>query len=86
MENVTCTFTNTRQTHLHLIKTVTNDNGGTALVARDWTLKATGTGLTPTNLSGTTPVTLGTGFSADTYTLSEVNGPAHYTAGNWAAS
>ncbi len=48
----------------------------------DWTLKATGTGLTPTNLSGTTPVNSGTGFSADTYTLSEVNGPRLHRR-NW---
>ncbi len=50
-DDVTCTINNDDNAPaLHLHKTVTNDNGGTALVT-DWTLKATGTGLTPTNLS-----------------------------------
>ena len=40
--DVTCTITNTaQQPHLTLVKTVTNDNGGTA-VPTDWTLTANG--------------------------------------------
>ncbi len=40
--DVTCTITNTaQQPHLTLVKTVTNDNGGTA-VPTDWTLNANG--------------------------------------------
>ncbi len=74
-EVVTCTFTNDDDTPanptLTLLKTVVNDDTGTA-VAGDWTLTATG----PTTLSGTTGVN-GT-VSPGTYTLSE-SGPAGYT-------
>jgi hypothetical protein len=82
-QDVTCTLNNNDNAPaLHLIKTVTNDNGGTALVTA-WTLTATGTGQTPTNLTGTTPVNSGATFKADTYTLAESNGPANYTAGTY---
>ena len=67
---------------LRLINTVTLDNGGTAL-ATAWTLTATGTGGSPTNLSGSTPVNSGLGFGADTYTLSETGGPSGYTASTY---
>ena len=78
-EDVTCTITNNDNAPLlTLLKTVINDNGGTG-VATDWTLTATGSSGTPTNLSGTTPMTSGATFKADTYTLSEI-GPAGYTA------
>ncbi len=80
-ENITCTITNDDDpAHLTLVKTVTNDNGGTAQEA-DWTLSADG----PTPISGTTGtanVTNAT-VSAGTYTLSE-SGPGGYTAGDWA--
>src|SRR5439155_1143694 len=66
---------------LHLIKTVTNDDGGTAL-ATAWTLHADGAGAAPTNLSGSTPVNSTDTFKADTYTLSE-SGPSDYTASDW---
>src|SRR5207249_969508 len=47
-ETKTCTVTNDDQTaHLKLVKTVTNDNGGTA-AATAWTLSASG----PTPISG----------------------------------
>src|SRR5204863_486831 len=47
-QNKTCTLTNNDQTaHLTLVKTVTNNNGGTA-VATDFTLSAAG----PTPVSG----------------------------------
>lgn len=79
----TCTITNDDNApQLHLRKTVTNDNGGTAS-ATDWTLTATGTGGSPTNLSGTTPVDSGSTFKADTYALAETGGPSGYTAGAW---
>ena len=76
-----CTINNDDQpATLTLVKTVTNDNGGTALPT-DWTLAAGG----PTPISGATgtgPVT-DAPVSAGTYTLSESGGPAGYTAGTW---
>ena len=58
-QDVTCTIVNNDNAPaLHLRKTVTNDNGGTA-VATAWTLTATGTGGSPSNLSGSTPVDSG---------------------------
>lgn len=80
-DSVTCTFTNTlQQAHLTLIKTVTNDNGGTA-AATAWTLTATG----PTSISGTTGSSSVTGavVSGGTYSLSESSGPAGYTPSAW---
>ena len=78
-EEATCTFVNDDQpAHLTLVKTVTNDNGGTA-VPTAWTLAAAG----PTPISGATgsaAVTNAT-VNAGTYTLSESGGPAGYTAG-----
>ncbi len=58
-----------------------NDNGGTASPTA-WTLTAAGTGGSPTNLLGTTPVNSGDGFLPDTYTLGET-GPSGYTPGTW---
>ena len=79
-----CTFANDDQpATLTLVKTVTNDNGGTA-VPTAWTLAAAG----PTPISGTTgsaPVTNAT-VNAGTYTLSESNGPTGYNAGTWSCS
>src|SRR5262249_33507524 len=64
-DSATCTITNNDNApQLHLRKTITNDNGGTAAVT-DWTLKATGILGSPTNLSGSTPVDSGAGFKAD---------------------
>jgi hypothetical protein len=82
--DVTCTINNNdNPPQLHLRKTITNDNGGTASIT-DWTLTATGTLASPTNLSGTTPVDSSTTtFKADTYALAEINGPSGYTAGAW---
>ena len=82
----TCLITNDDdEPRLTLLKTVTNDNGGTAL-ASAWTLTATGTGSSPTNLSGDTPESSGVGFKADTYTLAESGGPGGYTAGSWSCA
>ncbi len=77
--NKTCTITNNDNApSLTLVKTVTNDNGGTA-AASDWTLTATG----PTGFSGAGPsVSNGASFDAGTYALSE-SGPAGYTASAW---
>ena len=76
-ESATCTINNDDQTaHLTLIKTVTTDNGGTA-VAADWTLSANG----PTPIFG--PGGVSSDVNTGTYSLSESPGPAGYTAGNW---
>src|SRR5207245_616084 len=81
-QSATCTINNNDNTPaLHLRKTVTNDNGGTAATTA-WTLTATGTGGSPSNLSGSTPVNSDASFKADTYTLAE-SGPANYTASSW---
>ncbi|MBI3397227.1 hypothetical protein HY045_02005 [Candidatus Woesebacteria bacterium] len=81
-DNATCTINNNDNAPaLHLRKVVINDNGGSA-ANTDWTLTATGTGGSPTNLSGATPVDSGAGFKADTYTLAE-SGPSGYDASSW---
>ncbi|WP_157754230.1 DUF7507 domain-containing protein [Lysobacter capsici] len=68
------------QPRLTLIKTVTNNNGGTA-VATAWTLAATG----PTNITGATGSAAVTNASVNpgSYTLSESGGPADYAAGTY---
>ena len=76
-ESATCTITNNDQTaHLKLVKTVTNNNGGTAVPA-NWTLSANG----PTPISGAGGAE--SDVNAGNYTLSESAGPAGYTAGNF---
>jgi hypothetical protein len=81
-ESATCTINNDDQAaSLTLVKTVTNDNGGTALDT-DWTLSA---------VSGSTTVLSGAGgatgsVAAGTYTLSESTGPSGYTAGTWSCT
>ena len=84
MSSATCTINNNDQpATLTLVKTVTNDNGGTA-VPTAWTLAAAG----PTPISGTTgsaPVTNAT-VNAGTYTLSESNGPTGYTPSGWSCT
>lgn len=78
---VNCTYTNTRAiVTLTLLKTVINDNGGTALDTA-WTLNATG----PSTISGTEGQAAITNavVPAGTYTLTETGGPAGYTAGTW---
>ena len=82
--SATCTINNNDQpAHLTLVKTVTNDNGGTA-VPTAWTLAAAG----PTPISGTTGSTAVTNapVNAGTYTLSESGGPNGYTAGDWSCT
>jgi len=81
--SATCTITNDDiQPMLTVTKVVINDNGGTASDSA-WTLTATGTLVSPTNLSGTTPVDSDSTFKADTYTLAETGGPIGYTASSW---
>jgi len=78
---IDCTYTNTlQQAHLTLVKTVTNDNGGTAAIT-DWTLSANG----PTSISGTSgnASVTNAAVNAGAYALSESSGPAGYTAGSW---
>ena len=82
--SATCTINNVDQpAQLTLIKTVTNNNGGTA-VPTDWTLAAAG----PTPISGTTGSVAVTNapVSAGTYTLSESGGPAGYASAGWTCS
>ena len=75
-ENATCTITNDDQAaHLKLVKSVVNDNGGTAQ-AGDFTLSAAG----PTPISGA-GVAEGD-VNAGSYALSETS-VAGYTAGAW---
>ncbi|WP_394695997.1 hypothetical protein [Pseudoxanthomonas japonensis] len=77
----TCTINNNdRPATLTLIKTVTNDNGGTQLPTA-WTLSATG----PTSISGTTgtPAVTNATVNPGTYTLSESATPTGYTASTY---
>jgi hypothetical protein len=81
---VDCIYTNTlQQAHLTLVKTVTNDNGGT-VVATAWTLNGSG----PTPISGATGsgAVTNAAVNAGTYALSETSGPSGYTAGSWTCS
>jgi uncharacterized repeat protein (TIGR01451 family) len=78
-ESATCTITNDDDAPgLTLVKSVVNDNGGTAS-EEDWTLTATG----PTGFSGPGPsVSSDSSFDAGTYDLSE-SGPDGYTGSDW---
>ena len=79
----TCTITNDDQAAtLTLVKTVVNDNGGTATVS-DFPLTATGP-TTITGISGTPAVT-NAPVNAGVYTLSEPV-VAGYTAGAWSCT
>ncbi len=80
-QNITCTINNDDVApRLTLVKTVTNDNGGTATTA-DFTLSASG----PTAISGLSGAAAVTNVAvnAGNYSLSETN-LAGYTAGTWA--
>jgi len=74
---ITCTFTNTAGPRLTLIKTVTNDDGGTQLPTA-WTLSATG----PTTITGATgsAAVTNAAVSPGMYTLSESALPAGYSS------
>ncbi len=82
-QNATCTIVNNDQAAtLTLVKTVVNDNGGTATIT-SFPLTATGP-TTITGVSGTATVTSAP-VSAGVYTLSEVTA-AGYTAGAWSCT
>ena len=75
-----CTITNTaQQSYLTLVKTVTNDNGGTA-VPSGWNLVAAGPTAFTAKTGVRTPVAIGD------YTVSEADGPDGYQAGEWTCS
>ena len=79
--DVTCTITNTAiPARLTLVKTVDNDNGGTA-EATDWALTATGPTAGVTGATGSSAVT-DIAVLPGSYTLSET-GPDGYTASAW---
>jgi uncharacterized repeat protein (TIGR01451 family) len=82
-QTATCTINNNDiAPRLTLVKTVTNDDGGTATTA-SFTLTATG----PTTISGLSgaPAVTNAAVSAGTYVLSETV-LAAYTAGAWSCS
>ncbi|ROS78756.1 VWA domain-containing protein [Cellulomonas sp. PhB143] len=84
LDTGTCAYTNVdTPAELTLVKTVTNDEGGTA-EPTDWTLSAAG----PTPVSGATgdDAVTGAEVNAGTYTLAESGGPAGYTAGAWSCT
>ena len=68
---------------LTLVKSVTNDNGGTAAIT-EWTLSAQG----PTPISGASGDASITAapVNAGVYTLAESNGPGGYTPGSWSCT
>ena len=72
--------TTTSPATLTLVKTVTNNNGGTA-VPTAWTLAAAG----PTPITGITgsPAVTNATVNAGNYTLRETGGPSGYAAGPW---
>jgi transcription elongation GreA/GreB family factor len=81
--SVTCTINNNdNASHLTLVKTVTNDNGGTKTTA-DFPLRAAG----PSTISGTSGAgsVSNASVNAGTYTLSETT-VANYTASGWSCS
>jgi Prealbumin-like fold domain len=81
--NLVCTFTYDRLPLLTLVKTVTNDNGGTSALSA-WTLTATGS---TTTISGVTTASAVTSASlpVGTYALSE-SGPSGYAASAWSCT
>ena len=80
--DIVCTFTNTKRTFLTLVKTVTNDQGGTKTVS-DFPLTASGP-VTISGVSGTTDVTARQ-VSAGTYALTETT-QAGYGASTWSCA
>jgi uncharacterized repeat protein (TIGR01451 family) len=82
-QTATCTINNDDiAPRLTLVKTVTNDNGGTATIT-SFTLSATG----PTTISGTSGAAAVTNaiVTAGTYALAETN-VAGYAAGAWSCT
>ncbi|WP_139187839.1 OmpA family protein [Pseudoxanthomonas sp. CF385] len=82
-QSASCSITNNdRAATLTLVKTVINDNGGTATIS-NFPLTATGP-TTITGVSGSAAVT-NASVNAGVYTLSEVTA-AGYTAGSWSCT
>jgi hypothetical protein len=82
-QNATCSINNNDiGPFLTLVKTLVNDNGGTATIP-DFTLTATGP-VTISGTSGSPPVT-NYGVNPGTYTLTE-SGPTGYAASGWSCS
>jgi uncharacterized repeat protein (TIGR01451 family) len=79
---ITCAVTNTKLPTLTLVKTITNDNGGTATLAT-FPLTAAGP-VTITGTSGTASVTSQL-VPVGTYALSETTSPA-YAASAWSCT
>ncbi len=82
--DLTCNFTNSKLPKLTLIKTVTNNTGGSNVVG-DFTLTATG----PTTISGVTGAVAVTNASvnAGTYVLTESGAAtANYVPGSWSCT
>lgn len=85
-ETVTCTFTNTKQASLTVVKNVINDNGGAKTVS-DFDIKFNNT--TPTFDNGTVSghttkyTALISGIKPGTYSLSENTNVLGYQAGSW---
>ena len=83
--SATCTIDNDDQpAQLTLVKTVTNDNGGTAPPTA-WTLVRRPAPRPSQGRPGQSSVTNAT-VDAGTYALSESGGPAGYTAGSWSCT
>ena len=83
--SATCTINNNdRPATLTLVKTVTNDNGGTALPTA-WTLSAAGPTAPISGITGSPAVTA-VPVNSGTYALAEAGGPAGYAAGGWACT
>jgi uncharacterized repeat protein (TIGR01451 family) len=80
--DVECTYTNKRQPMLTLVKSVVNDNGGTAL-ASAWTLAATGSSGSFSGTANTAAVTSKIVTPGVQYTLAESGGPSAYDASSW---
>jgi len=79
-ETKTCTITNDDiQPSLTVIKTVVNDNGGTA-VSGDWTMDITGTDVSPNNFLGQSGGGVKIGLDAGVYDVAESGGPFGYAA------
>jgi choice-of-anchor A domain-containing protein len=67
--------------HLTLVKTVTNDDGGTAVPA-DWTLSAQSSAVTISGTTGSDAVT-NAEVPPGTFDLTESGGPPDYVASDW---
>ena len=83
-QSATCTINNNDEpATLTLVKTVTNDNGGTAIPTQ-WTSRRSDRRA----ISGTTGSAAVTNapVNAGTYTLSESGGPGGYTASSWSCT